>query len=649
MRDAELRALEQAALSGGTADKAQYARALARVGREGEALALVVDAIRDAPADETLALAAACLLDGGDVARAELARLEVAAASLPERDPGREALELRARGLALRHASRWLEPLGVSPARVKDQRFGRGGLTQVSVSASSFARAPGEVFSLHPISRARVVYPTDERRVLAESENLRPLRELAIETDPAELGSVLGSRHLGRLEGLSLAGSSPPEALLAVVESSPVAPRLRALEIEAPLGRTQLRALLRSPRLAGLRRLRVRTSVLGSELEQVLEGSTLELEELDLRGLLSDEGTAAIAAWPGARSLARLTLRNHRIWEAGARALADSPHLARLESLDLLDNSLGDRGVVALATSPGLAGARLALDTRRLGRRALGALLERERPLDHLAVQIDDAHFTADVLRWFVESPPAARIRSLEVDVKPAHARPALEAIAGSQALRGLESLAVRGETSRPGAAGIGLALARAGLPALRALRLAHLGLASEDVERLAEWPGLTRLVRLDLQGNRFADRGGGIASLVGAVGPDLVDLGLADVRLLPPAVLALARSRAARSLVRVDLSRNPLRAEGAENLLAWPEDSPLRFLDLATTEIDDAGGEALAAWRRLPELAQLRLVETNLREHAVTLYDEGEPWTTLEATPAAHALRAVLGERLEL
>ncbi len=140
------------------------------------------------------------------------------------------------------------------------------------------------------------------------------------------------------------------------------APALRSLRIEmSDLSHQALRALLSSPGVAGLRRLRLQSVYEADRLpwERVLTAGVFpHLSELELESCRF-RGTGWLAAWPGLERLRCLRLVALEGIDAQLESLLASPHFgANLESLRLSnsesDDELATETLLALAAHPRL-------------------------------------------------------------------------------------------------------------------------------------------------------------------------------------------------------------------------------------------------------------------------------------------------------
>jgi uncharacterized protein (TIGR02996 family) len=156
------------------------------------------------------------------------------------------------------------------------------------------------------------------------------------------------SEHYGRYGEDPVIEASGMEALAAW----PGMTRLRSLSLSGnDVRRRGLRALLRSPRAGGLKRLILRTAGLNGQAMQEFgsAGQGMQLDVLDLGGnLLTDLGAAYLARAACLRELKELQLDECEMGLEGARELARAPFLASLRRLNVNYNSFGPEGLNAL-------------------------------------------------------------------------------------------------------------------------------------------------------------------------------------------------------------------------------------------------------------------------------------------------------------
>lgn len=273
-------------------------------------LACLMRAILADPEDDTVRLAYAdCSDENGEHERAELIRLQVAAAVLPEGDPKRSSLESRGNALVASHGANWAP--GFVGWGSRHVWFVRGFVEHASVTPTAFRRNWARLTRIAPLSA--VDFYSIHRWGRLPPGWLRPaLRTNAFSTvrkidmyhrgvTDSHVRELLDSPNLGRVSGLGLSSRY--------------------------LTRGLIRALAHSPRLTGLRELCL--PVCGPDA-------------------VGDGGAAIIAGSEQVSTLTTLDLSHCGIGDRGALALAGSPYLGGLMELHLWDNDIGPRAAGAL-------------------------------------------------------------------------------------------------------------------------------------------------------------------------------------------------------------------------------------------------------------------------------------------------------------
>jgi len=303
-----------------------------------EVLALLAD-VKEHPDEDGLRLILADWLeefgDPADQARAELIRCQVAHERLPPDDPEKAAAGRRARWLQQDHGPKWLGPLGQWLSAWSFRR----GLLSVTLAA---ALLRGQGLSL-----------------LAASETWAWVDEVyLLEARDADVSRASECKLLDAVTSLGFRRSELGPAGLAALADSPLASRLRGLDLSGCTVGDRGAAALASPNLAGLWSLDVANGQLTAGAIGRLAGAGAKSPFADLRRLIlwgnRLEGARQLARSPGWPHLRHLDLRACGLGDHGGRALAEWPGLASLRELKLADNGLGEGAAAALASSPHL-------------------------------------------------------------------------------------------------------------------------------------------------------------------------------------------------------------------------------------------------------------------------------------------------------
>jgi uncharacterized protein (TIGR02996 family) len=179
---------------------------------------------------------------------------------------------------------------------------------------------------------------------LFDAASLTSLTEL----DLSETGSYGRTRGRGRYYEDPVIEATDLEELA----GWPGTARLRALAMSGnAVGRSGLRALLRSPHVSGLKELKLRSNGLDGQAMQEFGAARpeLQLDVLDLGdNLLGDLGPADLALAPCLRELKVLELDRCETQLSGARWLVNAPFVDTLRRLNVNDNSFGPEGLYRL-------------------------------------------------------------------------------------------------------------------------------------------------------------------------------------------------------------------------------------------------------------------------------------------------------------
>jgi uncharacterized protein (TIGR02996 family) len=550
-----------------------------------------LQAICERPDDNAPRLIFADWLDDhGEPERAELIRVQVALARLPDDAAAVPALRRRECDLLAEHEMDWAGPLLDLGAVA--WVFRRGLPAWVTLTADDFLRHAAALVRDTPVRRVKLLDAGRRGPELARRPELADLAKLNLSDNDLgdrDVAALAGSAYLGGLTALDLGGNRLGAAGAQNLAAAPALGRLTRLGLRAcDLGDDGVAWLARSAFLAGLRRLDLGSNGVG------------------------DGGARAVAAAPHLGRLARLDLEyNAAVGPDGLGALAASPHLAALTDLRLAETGCGDAGAAALAASP-LMGrlSRLGLG-RDVGVAGLRAVLSAPRPGGAFSLRLE-------------KSPAVRRDRTGQPSkAPPPPGELRVSAVCGGDLVE---------------------LLTGADLPAgLTELRLHGFGLSADQAGRLAAWPRLAGLSRLEVGGAAVEDGAARALAAAPSAG-DLRHLRLEASRLGDRAVQALLASPALAGLEELTLEVAPphtgeeprlgadtLRAlassgrahlDGADtDALLRRDDWPLPWrrwlagprLDrlLATHEVTDLGDADVERLAALPVLT--RLVELDL------------------------------------
>jgi hypothetical protein len=284
----------------------------------------------------------------GDCDRAEFIRVQCERARLPAWDAAQVRLRLRERELLKRHGERWLAEMPALRG-ARWEGFRRGIFAEVSFSTFEAMR-----FSAHA---CRAVAPVEAVTVHW----------------PRRKEGKIAVRPFAELRELTLTGRPMPDEI-AWLADSPQLSTLRALTLLG-LDVEDLRRLVASPHLAGLRVLRLVSNGLGTAgVRALTQAATLTaLEELDLSGpgyyeeyyedpIINAAGMESLAGWAGLSLVRSLMLSGSDVRPAGLRALLRSPHASSLRELSLRGGRLdGQAAAEFVSAVPGLRLQRLDL------------------------------------------------------------------------------------------------------------------------------------------------------------------------------------------------------------------------------------------------------------------------------------------------
>ncbi len=267
-----------------------------------------LNAISDRPEDDLPRLVYADYLEEtGAPERAEFIRVQIELANLPEGDARWSGLDARQNELQ-KDRPDWRLPIrGI-------QRFRRGFVESIAVTADWLIDAPEPVLLLAPIRELRVINADNSVSALA------------------------GVAGLERIETLDLRNNNfgKTERLTRFLDAAPLSSMTRLLLQNNRIWSDGVETLIGHPRAAQLR-------------------------TLDLSGNpIGDGGAAHLAQALSLQDLRELVLRSDgldwrdRIARDGAEALGQSQSLGELRMLDLAGHLIGDSGLAALAHAAGL-------------------------------------------------------------------------------------------------------------------------------------------------------------------------------------------------------------------------------------------------------------------------------------------------------
>jgi uncharacterized protein (TIGR02996 family) len=528
--------------------------------------------IRDRPDDDTPRLVYADWLDDhGEPARAEFIRVQCELARIEPTDDRVPELHLRQLELLAEHEREWLGPWA---DRLVRWRFQRGLLHEVTVQPEPFVASGADLFARHPVHT--VAFVDDEGRSLASWEIAR----------------VLKAPHFALIRGLELSGCRPGERMFGMfdgaVETNAWLTRLagagQVTRLEAvnlpggtrsgrePLDPDAFAAFCSAPHLASLRSL---------DLSDIYQTDGPD-EIPALCDLLADATFSA--------SLRRLSLTHVSLTDDALGRLASSSGLRGLEAVDL--THCGGLGAEALRA---FLGSRPRGRLRELG--LPGGLNLRELgdwsglgDIEELRLSGATRHFAEDEWLGLFRSP---RLRPTRLALSGPVPDVALAELFLRDWTDGLRSFDLDTAFWRPRPDPQVLAL----LLDRDAPRLSELSLPAADTlprGRLAAWPVLPRLTRVDVAGN--ADFVMWLLSHA-PLTPRLPRLDLGGQCSTDEAVAALAASPWARGVCHLDFGSNALTPAKVPRLAAAPFARPLEALHLHSEEAEE-GQDILAALR---------------------------------------------------
>jgi uncharacterized protein (TIGR02996 family) len=456
------------------------------------------------------------LMENGQDDRAEFIRVQIQRTRLPAWDAAQVRLRLREEELLKQHGEEWLAELPTIKG-ARWEGFRRGIVADVSFDSFEALR--------HSAHACRDVAPV----------------EAATAHWPRRKESKKSFAPIAELRELTLIGR-PFEDEIAWLADSPQLSTLRAL-IVLGLDAGDLRRLVASPHLGGLRVLRLESNGLGTAgVRALTEAATLTaLEKLDLSGpgyyeqyyddpIISAAGMESLADWAGLSRVRSLTLTGSDVRRAGLRALLRSPHAGALRDLSLRGGHLDGASMAEFAEArPGL----------QLERLDLGENILKKSGAEHVA--------NAACLSELKE------LRLDRCEIPLAGARPLAKKAAWLDDLRLLDIA-----HNHFGPAGLEALLEREP-PALHTLLMRDNDLFDKGAELLAGSPASNTLLEVDLSQNGL----GAAAAL--ALGEsehlrELLVLRLADNSISKQAAGALTASPLGQRLAVLELGGRPAR-----------------------------------------------------------------------------------------
>ena len=476
--------------------------------------------ILEHPDDDSPRLVFADWLDQhGEGPRAELIRVQVERARLPEWEREQVSLQLRESALLAKHGEKWKAELPTIEG-VTWGEFRRG---FVATATFANAKALGEnataCWAATPFEAASVPWPRARERV-DQISPISNLRELTL------TGNIWDS-----------------EDDVVRMANAPLLSTLRTLNSpKCNLSGEGFQWLLASPHFAQLTALRAPMNAIGRAAVTALTQSVSlkSLAELDLSEsgsygraerhgryhedpIIEAADLAALARWPGMARLRSLNLSGNNVQKRGLRALLRSKHAAGLKSLTLRGNGLVDQDMKEFNDAQ----AQLQLDVLDLGENVLGDVGASDLALapclkDLKALQLDRCEMHSSGARWLTSAPFVDTLRRLNVN-------------SNSFGPEGLYRLL----NKKP--------------PFLHTLHMADNDLEHEGGCHLAESAGSANLLSVDLSHNRLTDQ----------------------------TARELAKSRRLRELIVLRLKGNTLTKEAAAALRSSPLGKQLTVLEM--------------------------------------------------------------------
>lgn len=326
-------------------------------------------AIRRDPDDDTLRLVFADLLEEQGDPRAELIRAQLELAD--HRNSGDEALKARERELVETLADNCVRDL--SGFGVKSVEFSRGLVDSVTAQGDRFPEG------LRTLNRWGPAVRRLQWRGLPRAAD-------------AVLQRVLQSPFLATLLHLDLGGNQ--------------------------MGRRGLKTLAASRRLSQLQTLNLSGNQLGGQgIQDLLAAKELKLTVLELASNnLAAFDVAALAEWPGCRTIHTLDLSDNHMSDEGLRRLSRGRRLGALRHLDIGRNDIGADGIMALADSPNLTDLEwLSLSGNELGSTGMQWLTSASNFGRLRALSLSHCGLNGNSIKSLAASPYLVRLSSLSL------------------------------------------------------------------------------------------------------------------------------------------------------------------------------------------------------------------------------------------
>ena len=466
--------------------------------------------IREHPDDAALRrIYADWLDDHGDAARAEFIRVQLDLAALGEWDDARPALEKRQAQLLREHEQQWLTGL---PRKGLEYRFAGGFAEEVSGSAFRVLGNLATIGRQVPVRRMtlRRDLPARDHRPVEALAVLDRIESLAFSnTGPSasDWSALLEDCAFSRLRNLELILERDPISILGRLAQHPIASRLACLSLHVGSDEFWTLAPLQAwPEANPLRSFHLHAT--NSTPESMLES----LGKLPLLARLRE-----LNLW--------LDLPTNSVLDA-LRSAPSVPHLQRLTIITLTNDDLVGQ---LLADLPLDSLRHLHLDANVADGETLGRLcrtpwFERLETLELWSTP----QFELD--RFVHKGLPAPRLIRCVLSLPPDE--PAIRTLAAWGTWPSVRSLGILGVCTGDQ---LRLFLDGAPLDNLRDLRVGRT-FPEEVGDRIAKWPGLSHLWRLNVSSSGLTDIGA--RALLNAL-PPLVELNLEGNRLSADTVAA--------------------------------------------------------------------------------------------------------------